>query len=154
MSKKRNIPWVLILITAVAIFARLYGLDLELLSPEQKASVILSISAGVLSVVGLYLLVKELFDEKLAALSSRRIFLARTRIQTRHQRRFHVFCSHIRFLLYMARAKAWPHLQFLLGRSFRRGGILCRQGISRRASSCLDGILELLGLRQEGFSPF
>ena len=70
MSKKRNIPWVLILITAVAIFARLYGLDLELLSPEQKASVILSISAGVLSVVGLYLLVKELFDEKLAALSS------------------------------------------------------------------------------------
>src|SRR3989338_2572952 len=70
MFKKRNIPWVLILIIAIAVAARLYGLNLESLSPEQKASVILSISAGVLSVVGLYFLVKELFDEKLAALSS------------------------------------------------------------------------------------
>src|SRR3989344_1283138 len=70
MFKKRNISWVLILIIAIAVFARLYGLDLEPLSPEQKASVLLSISAGVLSVVGLYFLVKELFDEKLAAISS------------------------------------------------------------------------------------
>ena len=57
-------------IIVIAVVARFYGLDLESLSPEQKASVILSISAGVLSVVGLYFLVKELFDEKLAALSS------------------------------------------------------------------------------------
>lgn len=55
---------------AVAILVRLYGLDLELLSPEQKASVILSVSMGVLSVIGLYFLVKELFDGKLAAISS------------------------------------------------------------------------------------
>ena len=67
---RRNNYWVLILITALAIFARLYGLDLELLSPEQKVSVLLSVSAGVLSVVGLYFLVKEMFDEKLAAISS------------------------------------------------------------------------------------
>src|SRR3989338_3671 len=70
MFKKRNIFWVLMLIMAVAIIARVYGLDLESLSPEQKASVLLSVSAGVLSVIGLYFLVKELFDEKLAALSS------------------------------------------------------------------------------------
>ena len=70
MFKKRNIHWVLILIIVTAIFARLFGLDLELLSPEQKASVISSTLLGVLSVVGLYLLVKEMFDEKLAALSS------------------------------------------------------------------------------------
>ncbi|MBI4158262.1 MAG: glycosyltransferase family 39 protein [Candidatus Yanofskybacteria bacterium] len=62
--------WILVLIISVAILARFYGLNLEPLSPEQKASVILSISAGVLSVIGLYFLVKELFDEKLAMLSS------------------------------------------------------------------------------------
>jgi len=67
---RRNNYWVLILITVVAIIARVYGSDLEPLSPEQKASVLLSISAGVLSVVGLYFLVKELFDEKLAIISS------------------------------------------------------------------------------------
>ena len=60
----------IVLITATAVAARLFGLDLDLLSPEQKTSVLLSISMGALSVVGLYLLVKELFDEKLAALSS------------------------------------------------------------------------------------
>lgn len=57
-------------VIAVAIVARLYGLDLGALTLEQKVSVILSVLAGVLSVIGLYLLVKELFDEKLAALSS------------------------------------------------------------------------------------
>ena len=61
---------ILILIIVTAIVARLYGLDLELLSPEQKASVMFSVAIGVLSVFGLYLLVKEIFDEKLAALSS------------------------------------------------------------------------------------
>ncbi|MBI2674422.1 MAG: glycosyltransferase family 39 protein [Candidatus Yanofskybacteria bacterium] len=61
---------ILVLIIAVAILTRLYGLDFELLSLEQKTSVLLSVSAGVLSVVGLYFLVKELFDEKLAAISS------------------------------------------------------------------------------------
>jgi len=70
MFKKRTIPWVLIFIITVAVFVRLYGLNLELLSPEQKTSILLSVSAGVLSVVGLYFLVKELFDEKLAAISS------------------------------------------------------------------------------------
>lgn len=62
--------WIFLLIIAIAILTRLYGLDLELLSIEQKVSVALSISAGVLSVIGLYLLVKELFDERMAALSS------------------------------------------------------------------------------------
>ena len=66
----KNSHWILVFITAVAVFIRLYGLDLVALTLEQKVSVILSVSAGVLSVIGLYLLVKELFDEKLAALSS------------------------------------------------------------------------------------
>lgn len=58
------------MIIVTAILTRLYGLNLELLSPEQKASVITSALLGMLSVVGLYLLVKELFDEKIAAISS------------------------------------------------------------------------------------
>ncbi len=62
--------WILILIMAIAVITRLYGLELEPLSLEQKVSVILSISAGILSVVGLYFLVKEMFDEKLAAIAS------------------------------------------------------------------------------------
>jgi len=62
--------WILILIIAIAVIVRLYGLELEPLSLEQKVSVILSISAGILSVVGLYFLVKEMFDEKLAAIAS------------------------------------------------------------------------------------
>ena len=62
--------WILALIIAAAIIVRFCGLDLEPLSPEQKASILLSVSAGVLSVIGLYFLVKELFDEKLAAISS------------------------------------------------------------------------------------
>ncbi|MEK7603768.1 MAG: glycosyltransferase family 39 protein [Patescibacteria group bacterium] len=68
-AKKDNF-WVMTGIIIIAVIARLYGLDLETLSLEQKISVMLSVSAGVLSVIGLYLLVKELFDEKLAALSS------------------------------------------------------------------------------------
>lgn len=58
------------LIIAIAVLVRLSGLNLELLSPAQKASVILSVSMGISSVIGLYFLAKELFDEKLAAISS------------------------------------------------------------------------------------
>ena len=71
---KRNNFWVLVFIIIIAIFARLYGLDMESLSQEQKASVLLSASVGIFSVIGLYFLVKELFDENLAAISS--FFLA------------------------------------------------------------------------------
>ena len=66
-----NNYWVLALITALAVFVRLYDLDLGSgLSLEQKTSMLLSVLVGVSSVIGLYFLVKELFDEKLAALSS------------------------------------------------------------------------------------
>lgn len=67
---KKNNFWIMAGVIVIAIVARLYGVDLELLSLEQKVSVILSVFVGVLSVIGLYLLVKELFDEKLATLSS------------------------------------------------------------------------------------
>ena len=66
----KNNYWILALITATAVSTRLYGLNLEPLSPEQKASVILSVLAGIASAAGLYFLVKEMFDEKLAAISS------------------------------------------------------------------------------------
>ncbi|OGN01999.1 MAG: hypothetical protein A2651_00265 [Candidatus Yanofskybacteria bacterium RIFCSPHIGHO2_01_FULL_42_12] len=67
----KNNYWILALITAVAVFVRLYGLNWGPGLPlEQKASIILSVSAGILSVIGLYFLVKELFDENLAMISS------------------------------------------------------------------------------------
>lgn len=62
--------WIFVLILVVAVIARLFGLDLGSLSPEQKASAVLSVSVGVLSVIGLYFLVKELFDRRLAMISS------------------------------------------------------------------------------------
>ena len=71
---KKSNYWILLTIIAVAVSVRLLGLDLSLLPSEQKASVILSISLGTLSVIGLYFLVKEMFDEKLAAIAS--FFLA------------------------------------------------------------------------------
>src|SRR3989344_5618364 len=58
------------LIIAIAVFVRLVNLNLEPLSIEQKGSVILSAAVGVLSVIGIYLLVRELFDEKFALISS------------------------------------------------------------------------------------
>jgi len=61
---KRHISWVFIFIIALAIFARLYGLDLETLSLEQRASVLISVSAGVLSVIGFYFLAKETYLTK------------------------------------------------------------------------------------------
>lgn len=70
MLQKISKYWMIVLITAAAVAVRLFGLDFAPLSLEQKISVILSISMGALSVIGLYLLVQELFDEKLAALSS------------------------------------------------------------------------------------
>lgn len=70
LGKIKSGYWVFGLIVAVAIFVRLYSINLELLSPEQKALVILSVSMGILSVVGLYFLVKEMFDERIAAISS------------------------------------------------------------------------------------
>ena len=71
MNSGKNNYWVLTLITALAIFVRFYGLDLNSgFSPEQKASIILSIFIGIFSVIGLYFLVKELFDEKLAGIAS------------------------------------------------------------------------------------
>ena len=70
LKLKKNNYWILFGIIVISVVARLFGLGFESLSVEQKASVALSVLAGILSVIGLYLLVKELFDDKLAALSS------------------------------------------------------------------------------------
>lgn len=70
IGKKNNYRF-LILITVLAALVRFYDLNLgPELPPEQKASVILSASIGILSVIGLYFLIKELFDEKVAIISS------------------------------------------------------------------------------------
>lgn len=67
---RKNSFWVLVAIITIAVIARLFDLDLDSLPLEQKVSVVLSVSIGALSVFGLYFLVKELFDGKIAAISS------------------------------------------------------------------------------------
>lgn len=63
--------WILVLIVIIASISRFVNLNLaDVLGLEQTISIILSVLAGIISVIGLYFLAKELFDEKLAAVSS------------------------------------------------------------------------------------
>jgi hypothetical protein len=88
MFRKNNYFWIFIIFVIVFSFLiRIWGFDFNSLSNEQRVFIILSALISALSVLGFYLLVKELFDKNIAiiaafllATSSWHIFVSKTNI--------------------------------------------------------------------------
>lgn len=110
MERTKNNYWLLVLVIVIAVFVRFYDFDLGHFSTiKQDTSTMISVLLGVLSVIGLYFLVKELFDERLAALSSFLLAVSSWHIYLSRSGSKEVFAS---FVLIFALYFLWHGLKY------------------------------------------
>lgn len=108
--RRKNNHRLLVLIVAIAVFVRFYDFNLEYFSIiKQDALIIISVLLGIMSVIGLYFLVKELFDERLAALSSFLLAVSSWHIHLSRSGGKEVFAS---FVLLFALYFLWHGLKY------------------------------------------